>query len=226
MKLQGGVVRPTVEWRLRIAHTPASQGCRFNRAERQTETHRYTYIHPEMPNRRAVYLKCEAWRWAMPGVGLESATRTPRANGERTERAGKRKGETGEGGSRAGDTQTHGTHMAGDEKYHATLRKRKTQGQQDRRGRTASRQAAREHAKKGQAERRGERTQQKATGPQNPRTGAPQPNRAPEGFCSHSVGIRQKSRNLTNSQHLLRNLAKFRENFIKIGAKSDENCEK
>ena len=43
-----------------------------------------------MPNRRAVYLKCEAWRWAMPGVGLESATRTPRANGERTERAGKR----------------------------------------------------------------------------------------------------------------------------------------
>ena len=45
-----------------------------------------------MPNRRAVYFKCEAWRWAMPGVGLESATRTPRANGERTERAGKRKG--------------------------------------------------------------------------------------------------------------------------------------
>ena len=76
-----------------------------------------------MPTKGAVYLKCEAWRWAMPGVGLESATRTSRANGERTERAGKRKGGTGQGGSRAGNTQTHGNHMAGDEKYHATLRK-------------------------------------------------------------------------------------------------------
>ena len=45
-------------------------------------------------------------------------------------------------------------------------------------------------------------------------------------FCSNSVGIRQKSRNLTNSQHSLRNLAKVRENFIKIGGKFDENCEK
>ena len=58
-------------------------------------------------------------------------------------------------------------------------------------------------------------------------------------FCSHSwnrsgktpnsVGIRQKSRNLTNSQHSLQNLAKFREKFIRmisILAKSDENCEK
>ena len=52
-------------------------------------------------------------------------------------------------------------------------------------------------------------------------------------FCRNSfiqrlsdVGIRQKSRDLTNSQHALRNLAKFRENFIKIGAKFDENCEK
>ena len=44
--------------------------------------------------------------------------------------------------------------------------------------------------------------------------------------CSHSVGIRQKFRNLTNHQHFLRNLAKFRENSIKIGAKLDENCEK
>ena len=51
--LQGGVVRPTVEWRLRIAQTPASQWCRFNRAELQKGTYRYTYIHPEMPNRRA-----------------------------------------------------------------------------------------------------------------------------------------------------------------------------
>ena len=74
-----------------------------------------------MPNRRAEYFKCEAKLWAMPGVGLESATRTPRAKGERTERAGKRKGGTSQGGSRAGDTQTHGNHMAGDEKYHAIL---------------------------------------------------------------------------------------------------------
>ena len=182
MKLQGGVVRPTVEWRLRIAHTPASQLCRFNRAELQNDTYRYTYIHPEMPNRRAVYFKCEAWRWAMPGVGLESATRTPRANGERTERAGKRKGGTGQGGSRAGDTQTHGNHMAGDEKYHATLRKRKkTQGQPNRQERAASKQNARKHAKKGQAEHRRKRTQPRATGHQKPRAGAPQPNRAPEG---------------------------------------------
>ena len=48
-----------------------------------------------MPNRRAVDLKCEAWRWPMPGVGLESATQSPRANGERTYRAGKRKGGDG-----------------------------------------------------------------------------------------------------------------------------------
>ena len=45
-----------------------------------------------MPNRRALEFKCEAKLWAMPGVGLESATRTPRANGERTKRAGKRRG--------------------------------------------------------------------------------------------------------------------------------------
>ena len=45
-------------------------------------------------------------------------------------------------------------------------------------------------------------------------------------FCSHSVGIRQKPRNLTNHQYFLQNLAKFREIFIKIGAKFDKNCEK
>ena len=63
-----------------------------------------------MPNRRAVYSKYEAKLGAMPGVGLESATRTPRANGERKKRARKREGETGWGGSRAGDTQTFGIH--------------------------------------------------------------------------------------------------------------------
>ena len=40
-----------------------------------------------MPNRKAVFLKCEAWHWPMPGVGPESATRPPRANGVRTKPA-------------------------------------------------------------------------------------------------------------------------------------------
>ena len=39
---------------------------------------------------------------------------------------------------------------------------------------------------------------------------------------SASFRIRQKSRNLTNSQHSVMNLAKFREIFIKIGVKFDE----
>ena len=127
--------------------------------------------------------------------------------------------------------------MAGDEKYHATLRKRKkTQGQPNRQARAASKQDARNHAKNGQAELRGEQTQQRATGHQKPRAGAQQPNRAPEGTptsrapggspttepqqrwgttprtgaaqprgagprgpAGRSVGIRQKSRDLTNS---------------------------
>ena len=45
-----------------------------------------------MPNRSAVDFKCEAKLWALPGVGLESATRTPRANGERTQREREREG--------------------------------------------------------------------------------------------------------------------------------------
>ena len=45
-------------------------------------------------------------------------------------------------------------------------------------------------------------------------------------FCSHSVGIHQKSKNLTSSQNSPRNLVKFRENFMKIGAKFDENHRK
>ena len=42
-------------------------------------------------------------------------------------------------------------------------------------------------------------------------------------ISSSPAGIRQKSRNLTKPQHSLRNLAKFRKFFIKIGAKFNEN---
>ena len=47
--------------------------------------------------------------------------------------------------------------------------------------------------------------------------------------CTRCINIYtndKKSSNLTNSQHSLRNLAKFREMFIEICAKVDENCEK
>ena len=95
LMLQGGVGRPTIEWRLQVAHTPASQVRRYNRAELRNDTYRQPYIHPERANKKAVYLECDTRRWPRPGVGRESATQTPRANGERTKRAGKRQGGTG-----------------------------------------------------------------------------------------------------------------------------------
>ena len=72
---------------------------------------------------------------------------------------------------------------------------------------------------KGSQTAKGERRANKT--PENTRRRA-----KPNTTGSHSVGIRQKSGNSTNSQHSIRNLAKFREIFIKIGAKFDEHCEK
>ena len=49
------------------------------------------------------------------------------------------------------------------------------------------------------------------------------------GFSVRSVFFHldsKKSRNLTNFQNATRNLAIFREKFIKIGVKFDEHCEK
>ena len=69
----------------------------------------------------------------LANAGGRNRERKPNAEDERRayEARGGAKGGAnapGTGGrrSRAGDTQTHANHMAGDEKYHATLQKRKT----------------------------------------------------------------------------------------------------
>ena len=115
----------------------------------------------------------------MPGVGLESATRTPRAKGERTERAGKRKGGTGQGGSRAGDTQTHGNHMAGDEKYHATLRKRKTR--------------RRKSSQTAKGERRANKTPENTRRRAKPNTAGNGPSRGPPDTRTPAQGLNSRT---------------------------------